>query len=206
MASESITPTFSVSDAVALFNQMLETATPTITVVGEIANFKVSQGKWVFFDIKDDECSLSCFMSVFSLRIAIEDGMQVAVMARPNITKWGKFSLTVQTIQPVGEGSIKRAFELLRAKLAKEGLFALERKRPLPELPQKIGVISSIDAAGYQDFIKILGERFGGLEILVAPVQVQGQGAAEQIIAALKYFNETGSSADAKDSGSRDRL
>ncbi|MDR1969808.1 MAG: exodeoxyribonuclease VII large subunit [Candidatus Nomurabacteria bacterium] len=184
-------PTFSVSDAVALFNQMFETATPTITVLGEVANFKINQNKWVFFDIKDEESSLGCFMGLFNLRVAIEDGMQIAVTAQPTITKWGKFSLTVQAIRPVGEGSIKRAFELLRTKLDKEGLFASERKRSLPDLPQRIGVISSIDAAGYKDFVKILDERFGGLEILMASVQVQGQAAAEQIIAALRFFNES---------------
>jgi exodeoxyribonuclease VII large subunit len=169
---------------------MFETATPSITVIGEVANFKVNQNKWVFFDVKDEESSLGCFMSAFNLRVAVEDGMQVAVTARPTVTKWGKFSLTVQEIKPVGEGSIKRAFELLRAKLDNEGLFALERKRPLPVLPAKIGVISSVDAAGYKDFIKILGQRFGGIEISVINTQVQGQPAAEQIIAALGQFNE----------------
>jgi len=186
-----VTPEFSVSDAVALFNQMFETATPTITVVGEVANFKVNHGKWVFFDMKDEESSLGCFISVFNLRTAVEDGMRVAVTARPTVTKWGKLSLTVQSIQPIGEGSIKRAFELLRTKLDTEGLFALERKRLLPKLPQRIGVISSTEAAGYKDFVKIIDERFGGLEISVAITQVQGSGAAEQIIAALKFFNES---------------
>ncbi|MCL2037774.1 exodeoxyribonuclease VII large subunit [Candidatus Saccharibacteria bacterium] len=188
--SSEVVPEFTVSEATALFNQIFETATPTITVIGEVANFKVNQGKWVFFDLKDEESSLGCFMSVYNLRIAVEDGMKVAIVARPQITKWGKFSLTVQQIRPVGEGSIKRAFELLRAKLDKEGLFAPERKRLLPELPQRIGVISSIDAAGYKDFVKIISQRMGGMEIIVAPVQVQGEVAAEQIIAALKYFNE----------------
>ena len=201
---------FSVSDAVALFNQMFETATPTITVVGEVANFKINQGKWVFFDIKDEESSLNCFMSVFNLRTAIEDGMQVAVTVRPTITKWGKFSLTVQTIRPVGEGAIKRAFELLRAKLDAEGLFAPEKKRILPALPTRIGVISSTDAAGYRDFVKILGERFGGLHIEVAHVQVQGQAAAEQIMAALRFFNESPESPEViailRGGGSRDDL
>ena len=201
---------FSVSDAVALFNQMFETATPTITVVGEVANFKVNQGKWVFFDIKDEESSLNCFMSVFNLRTEIEDGMQIAVTARPTITKWGKFSLTVQTIRPVGEGAIKRAFELLRAKLDMEGLFAPEKKRILPTLPTRIGVISSTDAAGYRDFVKILSERFGGLHIEVAHVQVQGQAAAEQIMAALRFFNESSNPPEViailRGGGSRDDL
>ena len=88
--NDSPDPVFGVSDAVALFNQMLETATPHITVVGEVANFKINHGKWVFFDIKDEESTLGCFMSTFSLRVAIEDGMKVVVTARPNITRWGK--------------------------------------------------------------------------------------------------------------------
>lgn len=183
-------PIFSVSDALVAINQSLEYAFPTITVVGEVSSHRVSQGKWVFFDIKDDEASLGCFMSLFNLRVAIEDGMQVAVVARPSLTKWGKFSLTVQSIRPVGEGSIKRAFELLHAKLDKEGLFALERKRALPQLPTYIGVISSTDAAGYADFVKILNERFGGIKVTVAHVQVQGDMAPAQIIAALDHFNQ----------------
>jgi exodeoxyribonuclease VII large subunit len=205
-----IAPEFGVSDAVALFNQILETATPTITVVGEVANFKVNQGKWVFFDIKDDGSSLGCFMSLFNLHTSVEDGMKVAVTARPTITKWGKFSLTVQRIRPVGEGSIKRAFELLQAKLDREGLFAPERKRALPSMPAKIGVISSIDAAGYQDFIKILSSRFGNLEIVVTHVQVQGDQAAEQIMAALSHHNQMASPPEVvailRGGGSRDDL
>ena len=185
-----IQPEFSVSEAVAIFNQILETATPTIVINGEVANFKVSQNKWVFFDVKDADASLNCFMSVFNMRTVIEDGMRVRIVARPNVTKWGKFSLTIQTINPMGEGSIKRAFELLRAKLDKEGLFCLERKRTLPELPSHIGVISSVNAAGYSDFIKTLNQRFSGLKISVANTQVQGEAAPNQIISAIRYFNE----------------
>lgn len=189
-APADLTPEFTVSEATALFNQIFETATPSIRVVGEVANFKINHGKWIFFDIKDNESSLSCFMSAFSLRVAVEDGMKIAITARPNLTKWGKFSLTVSRIRPVGSGSIKRAFDLLREKLDKEGLFDTARKRPLPELPSKIGVISSVDAAGYRDFVKILGERMGGLSLVVAPVQVQGEIAPEQICNALRWFNQ----------------
>ena len=186
-----LVPEFSVSETTALFNQIFETATPTIRVIGEIANFKINQNKWIFFDIKDEESSLGCFASVFQISPNnLENGMKVALVANPKITKWGKFSLTVQNIQPIGEGAIKRAFELLRTKLDREGIFAPERKRILPDLPQKIGVISSVDAAGYKDFIKIIGERMSGMEIIVAPVQVQGEVAARQICNALQYFNE----------------
>jgi exodeoxyribonuclease VII large subunit len=179
----------SVSDFIATVNQTLEYAYPSIEVEGEIASFKVNQGKFVFFDLKDVGGSVGCFMMVWQLRVPIEDGMKVIVTASPKLTPWGKFSLTVRAIRPSGEGSLKKSFELLRAKLDKEGLFAPERKRQLPALPARIAVISSTQAAGYADFIKILNDRWGGLEVAVAHVQVQGADAPDQMISALKYFN-----------------
>lgn len=184
------TPLFSVSDFIATVNQTLEYAYPAIEIEGEVASFKVNQGKWVFFDLKDAGGSIGCFMSLFQLRVPVEDGMKVIVRAVPKLTAWGKFSVTVQAIRPSGEGSIKKSFELLKAKLEKEGLFAPERKRSLPEIPSHIAVISSTSAAGYADFIKIVNERWGGLKIDVAQVQVQGAGAPEQIVRAIRYFNE----------------
>jgi exodeoxyribonuclease VII large subunit len=155
-----------------------------------VASFKVNQGKFVFFDLKDDGGSIGCFMMVWQLRVPIEDGMKVIVTATPKLTQWGKFSLTVRAIRPSGEGNLKKSFELLRAKLDKEGLFAPERKRRLPEVPRHVAVISSTDAAGYKDFMKIVSDRWGGLKIDVAHVQVQGISAPDQMIRALKYFNE----------------
>ena len=179
----------SVSDFVALTNQTLEYAYPTVAIEGEVASFKVNQGKFVFFDIKDAQASVGCFMMLFSLRVPIDDGMKVVVTATPKLTQWGKFSLTVKSIRPSGEGAIKKSFELLREKLDKEGLFAPDRKRLLPDQPGHIAVISSTQAAGYADFIKILGDRWGGMQIDVAQVQVQGEAAPDQIIRALQYFN-----------------
>ena len=181
---------FSVSDAIAYINQTLEYAYPTIVIEGEVASFKVNQNKYVFFDIKDQSGTLGCFMSVFQLRTQLEDGMKVQVVAQPKLTPWGKFSLTVREIRPVGEGSLKRAFELLKAKLEKEGLFNPERKRQLPTLPGRIGVISSTSAAGYGDFTKIISERWGGVELVVAHTQVQGAEAPRQMIRALEHFNQ----------------
>jgi exodeoxyribonuclease VII large subunit len=114
----------------------------------------------------------------------------VVVRAAPKLTEKGKFSLTVREVMPVGEGALKKSFELLKKRLAEEGLFDVKRKRPLPEDLTRIGVISSVQAAGYADFCKIINERWSGLEVLVAHVQVQGMGAADQIIKALRYFNE----------------
>lgn len=179
-----------VSECISLINQTLEGAYPSVVVVGEVSSFKVNQDKYVFFDIKDEQASLNCFMTIWQLRTPLEDGMKVEIVAQPKITPWGKFSLTVREVRPVGEGSLQKAFELLKAKLQKEGLFDVERKRVLPSLPTHIGVISSTQAAGYNDFIKILDDRFGGLTIEVAHVQVQGSGSPQQIIRALNYFNE----------------
>ncbi|MCX6728772.1 MAG: exodeoxyribonuclease VII large subunit [Candidatus Saccharibacteria bacterium] len=181
---------YSVSDFIAVLNQTLEFAYPSVEVEGEIASFKINQGKYVFFDIKDSGGSINCFMTVWQLRVPIEDGMKVVISAVPKLTQWGKFSLTVKSIRPSGEGALKKSFELLKAKLEKEGLFAPERKRLLPSLPHHIAVVSSTGAAGYADFIKIIGDRWGGLLIDVANVQVQGQGSPDQIIKAIDYFNQ----------------
>ena len=184
------TQIYSVSDFQAVCNQIMETAFSGVVVEGEVASFKINQGKFVFFDLKDEQASVGCFMMKFALRFPLEDGMKIRVKAVPKLTNWGKFSLTVQAIMPVGEGSLKKSFELLKKKLGDEGLFAPEKKRPLPENIVKIGVISSTQAAGYADFCKILNERWGGLEVQVAHCQVQGMVAADQIIRALAYFNE----------------
>lgn len=181
----------SVSQCVSLINQTLDYAYPDLSVTGEVSEFKVSQGKYVFFNIKDDQASLSCFMMKWQLRTPLEDGMKIEVFAQPKVTDWGKFSLTVKQINLLGEGSLRRAFELLKAKLEKEGLFEPSRKRLLPELPSRIGVITSTEAAGFADFKKILNQRFGGLKIEVAHVLVQGNNAPVQIMRALQYFNES---------------
>lgn len=183
-------PTLSVSDFLASVNQTLEFAYPSIEVEGEVMSFKVNQGKYVFFDLKDSGGSVGCFMTVWQLRMPIQDGMKVVVRATAKVTRWGKFSLTVQSVRPSGEGSIKKSADLLKAKLAKEGLFAPERKRLLPRIPHHIAVVSSTGAAGYADFIKIINDRWGGLRVDVAHTQVQGVDAPDQIIRAIKYFNE----------------
>jgi exodeoxyribonuclease VII large subunit len=183
-------PILSVSDFIALVNQTFEYAYPSVEIEGEVSSFKVNQNKYVFFDLKDAEGSVNCFMTVWQLRLPIEDGMKVIVSAVPKLTQWGKFSLTVRSIRPSGEGSIKKSFELLKAKLELEGLFAEDRKRNLPFEPKYVGVISSTQAAGYADFIKIINERWGGVKVDVAHVQVQGEGAADQIIRAIDYFNQ----------------
>ena len=183
---------FSVSDFIAYCNQTLEYAYTGCVVEGEVSEMKTSQGKWVFFSLKDEGGSIDCFIPIWQLRVPIEDGMKIIVRGTPKLTNWGKFSFTVQAIQPVGQGNIKKSFELLKKKLEKEGLFDPAKKRPLPRDLTKIGVVSSTGAAGYADFIKIVNERWGGLEINVCHTQVQGLVAPDQIIRALNYLNERG--------------
>lgn len=179
----------SVSDFVDLTNQTLEYAYPVVTVEGEVTEFRVSQGKWVGFKIKDDKAAVSCFMVLSQLRMPLEDGMKIIVTASPKLNVRGYFNLNVRAIKPVGEGTIKKGFELLKAKFEKEGLFAPERKRPLPTVPTYVGVIASTESAGYADFVKIVNKRWGGLRIDVAHTQVQGTPAPDQMIRAIRYFN-----------------
>ncbi|MFZ2126284.1 MAG: exodeoxyribonuclease VII large subunit [Candidatus Microsaccharimonas sp.] len=179
----------SVSDFVSLTNQTLEYAYPIVNIEGEVAEYKVIQGKWISFKIKDETAVVGCFMNVFQQRMPLEDGMKVIVSAAPRLNQKGFFTLNVKAVKPVGEGSIKKGFELLKAKLEAEGLFAAERKRPLPAVPTHVGVITSTESAAYADFVKIINERWGGLRVDVAHTQVQGVPAADQIIRAIRYFN-----------------
>ncbi len=191
LKNERVEQIFTVSDFIGVSNQVFEQTFASVLIEGEISSFKVNQKKFVFFDLKDEKSSLGCFMTLWQMRFPLEDGMKVVVKAQPKLTNWGKFSLTVQQITPKGEGSLKRSFELLKKKLTDEGLFNEDKKRRLPSQPGNIGVISSTQAAGYADFIKILDERWGGMKVRVAHTQVQGLAAPDQIIRALKYFNQT---------------
>jgi exodeoxyribonuclease VII large subunit len=180
----------SVSEFVALLNQTLEYAYPSIVIVGELANLRVSKGKWLYFDLKDELSTVKFFGTVYMLPGPLEDGMLVRVRGVPRLHNQYGFSVNVQSIQPTGEGSIKKAAELLRAKLAAEGLFDTERKRLLPYPPERIGLITSAQSAAYADFVKILNARWGGMDVQLVDVQVQGDAAPAQIVEAIEQFNE----------------
>ncbi len=158
---------------------------------GEISEYKVSQGKWIFFKVKDESSVLDCFSTVFQLKTPLEDGMQVRLYGTPKIhAKSGRFSLNVAWVEASGEGALKRAFELLKIELQKEGLFSLSRKREIPKFPKKIGIISSKDSAAHKDFVKVLKERFGGMELYLYDVSVQGESSVFEIQEAFEYFNQ----------------
>jgi exodeoxyribonuclease VII large subunit len=186
MASELI---LSVSDFVAVFNQTLEYAYPLVAVQGELASFRVSKGRGVYFDLKDELASVKFFGTVYNLSGPLEDGMLLQVSGAPRLHPLYGFSINIQHIQPVGEGSLKRAAALLEAKLRAEGLFDESRKRSLPYPPRRVGLIASSESAAYHDFVKVLQARWGGIQIELADVQVQGDLAPGQLTAALEYFN-----------------
>lgn len=179
----------SVSQFVALLNQTLEFAYPSVTIIGELANLRVSRNRWVYFDLKDEEATVKFFGTVYQLPGPLEDGMLIKVRGQPRLHNLYGFSVNVLSIQPAGEGSIRRAADLLKAKLAKEGLFDESRKRFLPEAPSRIGLITSKQSAAYADFIKVLNARWQGVEVEVVDIQVQGEAAPDQIVAALEQFN-----------------
>lgn len=180
--------TLTVSQLVDVINTALEPLT-TVTVEGEVDEFKILQGKWVTFKLRDENSSIGCFMPVWQYRAEVEDGMVVRVQGRPTLRAKGFFSFVLTSLQPAGEGALKRAFELLRAKLEAEGLFSVERKRPLPRFPQHIVLITSRDAAAYSDFVKVLAARQGGLKVSFLHTQVQGEPAVSQILQALECAN-----------------
>jgi exodeoxyribonuclease VII large subunit len=180
---------FGVSDFVTYVNQTLEAAYPFVTIEGEISGFRVSRNRWVYFDLKDDSSSVRFFGTVYNLPGPLEDGMVVRVSGSPRLHAQYGFSVNVQSITPVGEGSLRRAAELLLAKLTKEGLFAPDRKRTLLYPPSRIALITAGSSAAYADFIKILNARWRGITIEHFEVQVQGEPAVGQIVAAIRAAN-----------------
>lgn len=177
------------SDFVALLNQNLEIAYPLVIIEGELSSFRISKNRWVYFDLQDENSSVKFFGSVFSLPGPLDDGMVIQVIGAPRMHPRFGFSVNVQSLSPKGEGSIKKAADLLQAKLENEGLFSPERKRILPDIPETIGLITAAGSAAYKDFVKILGERWGSVSVSLADVYVQGAQSPPQIVKAVEYFN-----------------
>lgn len=145
-------------------------------IEGEVTGFRISQGQWVNFDLKDDESLVSCFSVLAKMPFRLEDGMRIRAYGMPRVyQKYGKFSLSVDRFEVIGEGALKKALAALRARLDAEGFFDPARKRTLPRFPQRIALIASTESAAYGDFIRILSERWGGTEIDAYHVVVQGE-------------------------------
>ena len=164
-----------------------------ILVAGEISNFRGNNasGHW-YFSLKDDQSQISAVSFKWAnshIKFEPENGMEVICNAQVSVyEKGGTYQLNVKHIEPKGVGAQALALEQLKEKLSKEGLFDPERKRPLPFLPRKIGVVTSPTGAAIKDFLKVIDSRFPNVHILVSPARVQGESAALEIINALEIL------------------
>lgn len=177
-----------VSEFIEVVNTVLrETMSAELFAVeGEVSSYRVSQGQWVSFDLKDDAALVNVFLPLWKLDVPVEDGMRVKVTGLPRVyPKYGKFSLSAEKVELSGEGALKKALMRLRVRLEKEGLFDPSRKRALPRFPERIALVASRESAAYGDFIRVLKERWGGLSIDVYHVLVQGERAPQEICAAI---------------------
>jgi len=162
-----------------------------LAVEGEVSGYRVNQGQWVTFDLKDEKALVNVFIPAWQLSVPLEDGAKVRVFGTPRIyPKFGKFSLSADRIELAGEGALKKALAALRLRLEKEGLFDPARKRPLPRFPRRVALVASRESAAYGDFIRILQERWGGLEIDLYHVLVQGEKAPQDIVNAIGQAQE----------------
>jgi exodeoxyribonuclease VII large subunit len=189
-------PPLTVSDLTRKIKQILESGFPSIAVEGEISNFKRHSSGHLYFTLKDEAAQLPCVMwrsRAAGLQFAPEDGLKVIAGGRITVYEVrGSYQLDVQSIRPLGAGELQAAFEKLKQKLQAEGLFEAARKRPLPEYPRRIGVVTSPTGAVLQDMINVFRRRFPGIELILNPVRVQGAGAAAEIASAIDDFSTFG--------------
>ncbi|RJP61526.1 MAG: exodeoxyribonuclease VII large subunit [Ignavibacteriales bacterium] len=184
----------SVSELTALIRETLELNFESISVEGEISNFKKhASGHW-YFSLKDSGAQISCTMwKGFNNLVFFtpEDGMKIIVNGKISVyPPRGSYQIDVRSMKPSGVGELQAAFERLKNKLAEEGLFDSEFKKPIPIFPSKIGVITGADSAAYRDILNIAQRRYPLAELIIAPTKVQGDGAAELIVKAIESFNK----------------
>jgi len=184
-----------VSELTARIRRQIETAFPDVWVQGEVSNFRISPNGHFYFTLKDGTSQISCFVwkrHIRQLKMRPEDGLEVTVRGLVTVYEpRGQYQIVVNYLEPVGVGALQLAFEQLKKRLAAEGLFAEERKRPLPMLPQRIGLVTSPRGAAVADIIRILQRRFRNMHLLLYPVRVQGEGAAGEIAEAIQFFSQT---------------
>ncbi|HET9401834.1 MAG TPA: exodeoxyribonuclease VII large subunit [Candidatus Acidoferrales bacterium] len=182
-----------VAELNARIRELLSAAFTNIWIEGEISNFREAQSGHLYFTLKDESSQIRCVsfrQNAIRLRFRPEDGLHARLRGSVSVyDARGEYQIYVEHIEPVGLGALQLAFEQLKKKLEAEGLFDASRKRPLPVLPGRIGVITSPRAAALRDILRILRRRFPNARVLIYPVRVQGEGAAEDIVKALKFFS-----------------
>ncbi len=187
---------FTVSALTALVKTQLETAFDDVWVEGEVSNLRCPPSGHLYFSLKDRTGQLRSVLFRTGgrrLKFAPADGQ--AVLARGHLTVYeprGDYQLIVDYLEPVGLGALQAAFEQLKERLAAEGLFDAARKRPLPALPRRVGLVTSPTGAVIRDMLTVLARRFANLHIVINPVPVQGEGAAGRIAEAIDELNALG--------------
>jgi exodeoxyribonuclease VII large subunit len=185
---------WTVRDLVSGARTLLEREYTDVWVEGEISNLRVPASGHVYFTLKDDGAQISVVMfrsSARLLRFRPDNGMQVLVRGRVTIYEdRGELQLSAEYIEPKGAGALQIAFEQLKAKLQAEGLFEASRKKPIPSMPGRIGVVTSPQAAALQDILNILQRRHHTANVLIYPAQVQGESAPLEVGAGIRYFSK----------------
>lgn len=189
-------PVWSVSDVNRAMREMVENGFRSFWVTGEVGSLLLHRSGHAYFTLKDDKSQLrSCWFGGVNemRRLNVANGTRIE--ARGNLSVYearGEYQFNCREVRIAGVGDLHRKFEELAKRLAAEGLFAQERKKPIPRMPGCIGVVTSSNGAAIRDFLNIVNRRFSGLHIRIYPCQVQGAGAAESIARGVEFFNRTG--------------
>ena len=185
---------WTVRDLAAAVRTHIEREYSDAWVEGEISNFRAPDSGHLYFTLKDGDAQIRVVMfrsSARLLRFRPGDGLQVIVRGRVTIYEdRGELQISAEYLEPKGAGSLQVAFDQLKAKLEAEGLFSAERKKPIPSLPSRIGVVTSPQAAALRDILNVLRRRHYSVNVLIFPAQVQGETAALEVAAGVNYFNK----------------
>ena len=192
--TETARKVLSVSELTAQVKRLLEKSVGLVWVTGEVTNLRAQASGHIYFTLKDAGAQLSCVLfrgEAVMNRSVLQDGQKVLLQGEVTVYEArGQYQLIVRAVELQGVGALQIAFEKLKRKLAAEGLFAPERKRPLPPYPQRIGLVTSPTGAALRDVLHVVQRRNPGLEMILAPCRVQGEGAAAEIAAAIRLLNE----------------
>jgi exodeoxyribonuclease VII large subunit len=186
----------SVTQLTDQLRQVLEERFPAVWVEGEISNFRFYSSGHAYFTLKDENAQIRAVLfRNRGRRLRFEPGDGQHVLAFGSLEVYGQrgeYQLVVELLEPRGLGALQLAFEQLKQRLAAEGLFEAGRKRPLPHFPRRIGIVTSPSGAAVRDMLRIIGRRFAGLSILIAPCRVQGEGAGPEIAQGIADLNRLG--------------
>jgi exodeoxyribonuclease VII large subunit len=185
-----------VSALTGLIKESLESEFAQVWVSGEASNCRRHNSGHIYFTLKDDRAQISAVLwrsAASRLQFELTDGMELMVRGRISLYEpQGKYQIVIDQVQPKGIGALELAFRQLRDKLQREGLFALERKKPLPRFPSRIVIVTSPSGAAVHDMLQVMGRRWRGVEVWIRPVRVQGDGAAQEIAQAILEVNRLG--------------